>query len=218
WLAGGCTIANEPTRPPRMMLLPAADVEIIDTWTVSGLCGTGSHDMAVADRFVPARRSVSLVADQPRGEGTLYRFPVFGPLALRVAAVALGIARRAVDELVALARAKVPALSQRRLAERSAIQMDVARAEAILQAARAYLFDRVAVATAAAEHAAIATAERAALRLAASHATASAAAVVDRMYEAAGGSAIYATSPLQRCFRDVPPVTPHITAAPTACD
>src|SRR5262245_23856003 len=216
WLAGGCMIAGEPTRPPRMMLLPTTEVEIIDTWTVSGLCGTGSHDIAVADRFVPASRSVSLVADRPRCEGTLYRFPVFGLLALGIAAVALGIARRAVDELVGLAGAKVPALSQRRLAERSAIQMDVARAEAVLQAARAYLFDRVASATAAAEQAAIAITERAGLRLAASHATASAATVVDRMYEAAGGTAVYAKSPLQRCFRDVHAVTQHIMVAPTA--
>jgi len=216
WLAGGCMIAGEPARPPRMMLLPAGEVDIIDTWTVSGLCGSGSHDIAVADRFVPASRSVSLVADRPLCEGTLYRFPVFGLLALGIAAVALGIARRAVDELVALAAAKVPALSQRRLAERSAIQMEVARAEAMLQAARAYLFERVASATAAAAHADIATGERAALRLAASHATASAASVVDRMYEAAGGTAIYATSPLQRCFRDVHAVTQHVMVAPTA--
>src|SRR4029450_9992731 len=38
----------------RFMLCPAADCEIVDTWAVSGLGGTGSHDVVVQDRFVPA--------------------------------------------------------------------------------------------------------------------------------------------------------------------
>lgn len=213
WLAGGCRIVGEPRTPPRMMLLPASEVEIIDTWTVSGLCGTGSHDIAIHDRFIPAARSVSLVTDQPQHDGTLYRFPVFGLLALGIAAVALGIARRAIDELTVLAGEKVPTLSQRRLAERSAVQADVARAEAALGAARAYLLERIGSATAAAERGTITAAERARLRLAASHATTQAAAVVDRMYEAAGGSAIYASSPLQRCFRDIHAATQHAMVA-----
>ena len=91
-----------------MVLFPAADAEIIDTWTVSGLRGTGSHDIAVRDLLVPATRSVSLTHDRPVASGALYAFPLFGLLALGIAAVALGIARRAIDELVALAAAKTP--------------------------------------------------------------------------------------------------------------
>ena len=49
--------------------------------------------------------------------------------------------------------------------------------------------------------------QRGLLRIAATHATATAASVVDRMYTAGGGTAIFASSPLQRCLRDVHAVT-----------
>jgi alkylation response protein AidB-like acyl-CoA dehydrogenase len=200
----------------RMLLFPASEAEILDTWNVSGLCGTGSHDIAVQKRFVPRARAVSLVDDAPQDPGRLYRFPVFGLLALGIAAVALGIARRAIDELVELAAHKRPAGSRKRLAERSAVQAQVAQAEAGLRAARAFLFESVAQAWDAAGMSALAPRQRAALRLAATHATTTAAEVVTSMYHAGGASSIYATMPLQRCFRDVHVATQHVmVAAPT---
>jgi alkylation response protein AidB-like acyl-CoA dehydrogenase len=222
WLMGGCIVsANGAPRllasgapDPRMMLFPAAEVEVIDTWTVSGLRGTGSHDIRVAHAFVPAGRSVSLITDPPREPGPLYRFPIFGLLALGIAAVALGIARRALDELGALASGKTPSGSRRRLAERPVVQVQVSEAEAAVGAARAFLHDEVARAWDAACAGAIALDQRARLRLAATHATTSAARAVDAMYNAGGGTAIYATSPLQRCFRDVHVVTQHMMVAP----
>jgi alkylation response protein AidB-like acyl-CoA dehydrogenase len=54
---------------------------------------------------------------------------------------------------------------------------------------------------------------RAELRLAYTHATRSAARVVDRMYDAAGGNAVYRASPLQRCLRDIHVVTQHAMVA-----
>ena len=140
WLMGGCLVGGAdgarggdgaPDGAPdaRLLLLPAGEVEILDTWTVAGLCGTGSHDMVVTDAFVPAGRAVSLVTEPPRQRGALYAFPLFGLLALGIAVVALGLGRAAVDELTDLAGVKVPTGSRRRLAQRSAVQADVARAE-----------------------------------------------------------------------------------------
>lgn len=222
WLLGGCVVI-EDGKPKligrgvpdsRMMFFPASEVRIVDTWTVSGLRGTGSHDLEVADVFVPANRAVSLITDRPRTDGPLYRFPVFGLLALGIAAVATGIARTAIEELVKIAGGKMPTGSARKLGERGVIQMQVAQAEAALESSRAWLRAAVADAwEAAAIGQAIPVAQRTTLRLAATEATIRAAKAVDLMYEAGGGTSIYATSPLQRCFRDVHVATQHAMVA-----
>ena len=221
WLLGGCMVMEDGKprlvgRVPdsRMMLFPASDVRIVDTWTVSGLRGTGSHDFEVAEVFVPAARAISLMTDRPVAEGPLFRFPVFGLLALGIAAVATGIARTAIDELVRIAGGKTPTGSKRLLGERGVVQMQVAQAEAALQSSRAWLRETVATAWESARTSgAIPVEERMALRLAATEATARATRAVDLMYEAGGGTSIYATSPLQRCFRDVHVVTQHAMVA-----
>jgi len=222
WMGGGCVV-YDGDRPEllengspdvRMMLMPIASVEVIDTWSVSGLRGTGSHDMAVEDELVPAARAISLFTDTPRHEGALYSFPLFGLLAAGVAAVALGIARGAIEDLVALAAAKTPLASSRSLAQRPGTQAEVARAEASLRAARALVLEEAAGAWAAAQAGEpMSVAHRAGLRLAASHATSSAAEVVSAMYHAGGGTSIYETSPLQRRFRDVHVATQHMMVA-----
>jgi alkylation response protein AidB-like acyl-CoA dehydrogenase len=223
WLLGGAVIIENggPRRLPngmpdaRMMLFPATDVRIIDTWDVAGLRGTGSHDIAVSDVHVPHARSVSLITDAPLYAAPLYAFPVFGLLAIGIAAVTLGIARAAIDELTALAQDKMPSGSRRRLAERAMVQVDVAQAEALLRAARAFLHGVIADTwDAAAAGSAIDTTQRALLRLAATHAATTAAQVVDRMYNAGGGTSVYATSRLQRQFRDVHVATQHLMVSP----
>jgi alkylation response protein AidB-like acyl-CoA dehydrogenase len=218
WLMGGTLImpdgADPAARPDfRLMLFPAREAEIIDTWSVSGLCGTGSHDIEVRELFVPEQRAVSLA--DPRDPGPLYAFPLFGLIAVGIAAVALGLARSAIDELQSLASAKVPTLSSRRLAERPAIQSAVAEAEATLRSARAFLLEAIGAAwRAATKEGEIDLERRAFLRIGARHATQSSAAVVDAMYDAGGGSSIYRTSPLQRRFRDVHTATQHMMVAP----
>jgi alkylation response protein AidB-like acyl-CoA dehydrogenase len=222
WLLGGSVVfeGDEPCLLPngapdiRMMIFPAEACEIIDTWSVSGLRGTGSHDIAVTDLFVPQRRSVSLLSDRPRQAGPLYVFPVFGLLALNIAAVAIGMARGAIDTLVALAGDKTPTGSRRRLSERAIVQMQVAQAEAALRAARALLYETIAeVWTSAAHGDELSLEQRALLRLAATHATTSAAQAIDLMYNAGGGTSIYTSSPLERYFRDVHALSQHLMVA-----
>ena len=222
WLMGGSVVVNDGAPrllrnglpDSRLMLFPATAAQVIDTWTVSGLRGTGSHDIAVTDVFVPETHAVSLITDRPREPGALYAFPVFGLLALGIAGVALGIARSAIDELTGLAAAKTPAGSRKRLAERAVVQMQVAEAEAALRSARAFLLESIGNAwETARSHGAISLQQRVLLRLAATHATTNAAKVVDLMYNAWGGTSVYATSPLQRRFRDIHVVTQHMMVA-----
>ena len=92
--------------------------------------------------------------------------------------------------------------------------MQVAEAEALVRSARAFLFEATAEVTEiAAARGEVLEKERALIRLAATHATRSAAQAVDRMYQAGGGTAIYATSPLQRYFRDIHVATQHVMVA-----
>lgn len=201
----------------RGVLLDAADFEIVDTWHVSGLRGTGSHDLEVQRLHVPAERVYRMFGGQPPHEGPLYRFPLFGLLGACVASVCLGIARSAIDELTALAAGKTPAFARRRLADRSHVQMQIALAEAELRSARSLLFEVVADAWQGAEAGDAPTLQqRALLRIASTNAARASASAVDRMYDAGGGTSIYETSRLQRDFRDIHAATQHaVISQPT---
>lgn len=218
WLCTGCLadrLDDGGGQDFRLMFLPRDDVEIVDTWYSSGLRGTGSNDLHVHERFVPAGRSVDVVAGRPLQTGALFAFPLYGLLALGVASVMLGIARRAVEEVVALATAKHPMMSSKTLAHRAMAQVNVARADAALRGARAYLFDEVERAWGEAQQGGeISVDRRARLRLAGAQVAAQAAAAVDLAYETGGGSSVFATSPLQRCFRDVHTATQHVMVSP----
>ena len=223
WLMGGCMVIEEGARRMvaegrpdiRLMLFPRDEVEVIDTWHVSGLRGTGSHDMQVHEVRVPRARTTSLLTDEPLERGPLYAFPIFGLLALSIAGVALGIARAAIDDLVELAGGKTPTLSSRRLADRPATQAGVARGEAALRAARELLYAEIERGWAQARRSGgVSVPERAALRLAATHATTTSADVVDMAYGLGGGTSIYETSALQRHFRDVHAATQHMLVGP----
>lgn len=219
WLMGGCIVVDngKPVLLPnglpdsRLLLFPAGEATVHDTWSVSGLCGTGSHDMEVRDLLVPRSRAISLMTDKPRATSPLYKFPVFGCLAICIAAVTLGLARRAIDELVELAGGKTPTGSRKRLADRGYVQIQVAEAEAAERSARAFLVTTVAETYEEAERdGEISVKQRALLRLAACHAVTAAKRAVDAMYDAGGGTSIYKTSPLQRCFRDVHTASQHL--------
>ncbi len=223
WLGGTAVVFDGAA--PRMLpagmpeaivpMFRASECKILDTWTVSGLAGTGSHDFEVVDVFVPSGRCIRLPMAAPIHPGPLSLFPLFGFLASAVASTALGVAREALDELVRLAAVKRPSGMMASLAARPSTALVVAEAEATLGAARAYLFDSVgAVWDAAASGGSITLRERARVRLAATNAALGAARVVDLAFTAGGATALYADSPLQRCFRDVHAVTQHALVAP----
>jgi len=206
-LFAGCFV--DDGRVPSVVALPKADLRVLDNWHTLGLRGTGSHDTVAEEVFVPADKVFS-VFDGPAVDRPLYRFPVFGFFALSVAAAALGNARAAIDDLVELAGGKKGLGSTRTLAERSAIQAAVATAESALGAARALYYEATETAWQASQQPdPVPVALRNRLRLAATHAARTSADVVRSMYELAGGTAIYDTSPLQRRFRDAFTATAH---------
>jgi alkylation response protein AidB-like acyl-CoA dehydrogenase len=210
-LFAGCLIQDDAADRPAtsVVAIPKEDLHVLDTWHTLGLRGTGSHDAVADEIFVPSAHVFSLF-DGPLIDRPLYRFPPFGFFALSVAAPALGNARAAIDEFVSLATGKVGLGSSRTLAERAPTQAAVATAEASLRAARGLYYDAIEAAWQAAQaDAPVPLALRNDLRLAATHAARTSAAIVASMYDLAGGSAIYDESPLQRRFRDAHTATAH---------
>jgi alkylation response protein AidB-like acyl-CoA dehydrogenase len=198
----------------RFMLLPASECEIIDTWTVGGLRGTGSHDVAVHEVFVPAAFGSGFFDPQILPEPR-YRMPAFSRVIPGLGAMALGIARTAIETLKEIAGAKTPARTTQMLRDTPDAQARVSEAEALVCAARLFLFDSLdRLWTTLLETGEVTMEARAHARLAASHAVASAVRAVDLMYVGGGASSLYASCPLERAFRDVHAMTQHIGVHP----
>lgn len=223
WLCGGALIADGddiarlPNGMPdaRMMVFPASEATLHDTWHVAGLKGTGSGDISVHNIRVPKGRSVSLVTDRPRVEGALYAFPAFGLLALGVAGVALGNARGALEAIKTLAMTKRAQGSSKTLSEKQVTQVEIAKREAALRSARTYLFDELDQTWQIAQSAGqIPLERRADLRLACTHMVRTCADITRSAYDIGGGAALYLDNELQRRFRDAHAMTQHISTAP----
>lgn len=221
WLAGACLLvdgagAGEPLtddggRPrARLAFFPVADAVIHDTWNVSGLRATASHDYEVRQLDVPARRTMPF-AFVPWPAGPLWRTPPMPLFFAPLAAVALGIARGAIDDLVELAATKTPYRSSRRLADRDVVQSMVARADAATRSARAFLVEALDELVARGSDAGLA--ERAVARLAVVHAASAAADAVDLCFQAAGTTALFESHPLQRRHRDIHALGQHVVLA-----
>jgi alkylation response protein AidB-like acyl-CoA dehydrogenase len=200
----------------RTFFVPVGACEILDTWHTAGLRGTGSHDWQVTDVLVPEGQSFPVLFDGPSAPGCLSVRDFAAYAGPRVAAVALGIARDAIDAFTALAMTKTPLLATSTLATQHTTHERVGRAEALLRAGRAFLYETVrALPYSPTWSEALSDDLRASIRLASTHAAQNAAEAVDLMFNAAGTTAIYASSRLERCFRDVHVATQHIAVAPS---
>ncbi len=222
WIVGGCRIldGDQPRLRPdgtpvtRILFFPAADCEILDTWHSIGLRGTGSHDYAVADAFVPAARSLSF-REPPTEPGPLYAMPTISLFATVLAAVPLGIARHAIDIARQLARTKIASRSRRSLSEDATMQANLGIAEAALRSARAFLYETLAEAWEAVNAGRpLGIEERAMLWLASTHAATAAKQVAELMFTAGGSASPYTSGGLERCVRDIHAAGQHVTLAP----
>ena len=194
----------------RYLFVPVAEATIHDTWQVRGMRGTGTHHFSVEDVFVPEERTVWAEGAPLVEPGPLYRLPRTLHFATGDAAIALGVARSALDAFAELAGSKTPRRYHHLLRESALVQADVGHAEADLRSGRALLLEAARTIWQAAVEERLTLDERAELRLATTHAIRLAAAVVDRVYNAAGATAVYESHPLQRHFQDIHVITQHI--------
>ena len=189
---------------------PKSSARIIDTWNVSGMRGTGSHDIEVEDLFVPEAHTFSAAERRARVTGPINRMHGFDLAGCGFCCVGLGVARAAIDEFVSLSQVKVPRGSSDLLRDRATVQSQVGEAEAMLRSGRALLFEVVEEMwqTALAAQP-ITERQRADLRLAMTHAAQNAARATHIVCAAAGTTSIFASSPLERYARDAEVVSRH---------
>jgi indole-3-acetate monooxygenase len=213
WLGAHCQVVepdgslrlNRFGRPTvRTLLFPRDKAKAIHNWHTLGMLGTASEGYSVQDLFIPEQFSGT--REDPslrRDRGPLYAFTMQGLYAVGVAGVALGISRGMLDAFTVLATEKAPR-NLARLADTPAVQGELARGEAALGAARAYLtailkevWDR------ADDLEPLSARDRALVRLGCSHAIHNALGVADWVYKAAGTSSIFVGTPFERRFRDI---------------
>ena len=222
WFANGVVVMDGAA--PRMLegggpdwrfaWMPAAEVEVLDTWHAAGLRGTGSHDTAATTVRVPEEWTFMPFFAPARVDDAFYQLPFFILILIFGGGFPLGVARRALDEFRALAQTKSRRTDRRPLAEDETLQVEVARVEAALGSARAYVFDAIGQAWAAVSGGRpVTTKERAAVVSSVVHAFRAGRQVVDTVFGLAGGGALYDSSPLQRCWRDLHAGSQHIAVS-----
>lgn len=209
----GDTLRVDPDGQPETLLtaIPAEACEIVENWNTLGMSGTGSHDVRVTDVFVPTARAVPfgpLAHPSPAYDDASSRMAIWATVGCH-AAVALGVAQAAIDELRELG-ARVPAYTRNPIRDRSVVQLRLARAEGTLAAARTFFHATYDEATAAvAARGRLEMDEKARCQLAASTVVLAAREAVEAVHSCVGTAGIRKEQRFQRYFRDVHVITQH---------
>jgi alkylation response protein AidB-like acyl-CoA dehydrogenase len=218
WVIGAAELEDEgagrdlPSAPPRRLLavlMPGSAVKFLPTWQVIGLEGTGSVDYEVSGLPVPAEHCIDLARLCPWPAGGMWRIPLRSLLYPMLAAVPLGIARRALDELL-LHSDRQRYGSSTRLADRETVQAVVGRVQAMVEGGSCHLGSTLQRLAEVADDGQVpSAADRAAARAAAVYATEQSVEAVTLCYQTAGSVAMYRSHPLQRALRDVLAAAQH---------
>jgi indole-3-acetate monooxygenase len=197
----------------RLAIVPSSEIAIVENWRAAGLRATGSHDYTIDGAFVHDDWTIPLsnYSATPYESGALYGLPFITALGLGITAVPLGLARASIDSMCKLAKDKQVAGTPRTLREETYVQSDIARAEAMLRGARAFLFDAVnQMWNTALQKGRHTHHERALVRIASWNAAQSARQIVETMHSLAGGTAVRDDSPFAAQLRDVQAASQHV--------
>jgi len=226
WVWVGCVVMADGTPvmdangvpETRQCVLRLSQCEILDTWYTTGLRGTGSNDLLVKDVFVPAEQTFSFQdPNVVRRPGPLYAFPFM--FATKASPVALGIARHALDVLIDTATQKTARRymvgehpePSKLMRDDVFIQDAVGRADTQLVSARAYLFEVIGdLWDALVAGGELTPAQLARFFTAHTYVVGACVDVVQLVFKAAGGTAVYQKGPLDRCLRDVLTMNQHV--------
>jgi alkylation response protein AidB-like acyl-CoA dehydrogenase len=188
---------------------PRQRVELLGNWNVIGLVATASVDYRIPRQYVDESYTFEFFRAAPRRGGGLYRIGANGLTCVAHSGFALGIARRALDEIALIARSKRRP-GRATLIDDPVFQYDYAHAEAALSAARGFVHTALRGLEEAAEHDALTLRHRAQARLATTHACSAAAQVVGVAYRHSGSAGLREGSVINRCYRDIAAGEQHI--------
>ena len=194
---------------PLIAVMPASKVRISENWNVTGLQGTGSHDMVI-DKVVVPEEWTFVRGGKSSLDGALYRYPSMALAAQVLSVVGLGIARASLDFLIEMAGGRTSITGAPTLANRAYVQTDVAKAEAALRSARAFFYETTDKAYAVLERGDDLDVElRSLLRLASTNAAHVAAQVTSDVYRLSGTTGIAVGHPIARYLSDAKIVPQH---------
>jgi indole-3-acetate monooxygenase len=197
----------------RVLFVPKGNYEILDTWHVGGLRGSGSHDVVVDDVFVPVEDSLS-PAPPVAGISQLAQLPIIPVMIAGLGAQFLGMARAAIAVTIELLRTKVSVDPGASIRERPSVLADIASSSAAVAAAGSHLHTCMAAVWENVRTTLPTAEDRATLYSAGLHAAAITRAGVVAMHAAAGTTALYIGCPLERSVRDLQTMERHIAAQP----
>ena len=219
-MLGGMVPPEDGEGPPKphIFVVPCDDIDVIDTWDVVGLVGSGSHDVTCQDVFVPDHMALS--PHDMRGAPTpgsavnpasLYRLPLLGMFSHILAGAMLGAARGALDHYIESLRTRLATFNRQRIGDHAAVQLRIAEAASVIRGTRLQLQEGPREAHEIAEEGRIPTdVEKTRWRSDAAYGCRKCADVVDLLYQASGGAGNYRGNPIQRFFRDVHAGVTHI--------
>ncbi len=211
WIGLGAMLKRNGATDPvqRLAFVRADELTIEDTWDVVGLRGTGSHHVSANGIVVDPDHCCPFVGEA-WPDSPLWRMPVFSVILPMLAAVPLGIARGALDEVARQVRHGRVGVRRGDLASEPLAMADYAAAELRLHAARTALFDLVNEAHEKASFGeALDRRELARIYLANLHATDTAVDVTEVAHRLGGGAAVYADSSLLHALNDVHAARQH---------
>ncbi len=190
------------------LLLPRSGYEIVDTWFVSGLKGTGSKDIIIKDAFVPKHRVVyrDRAGDQDLTgwdihQSDRYRMPLAVLLGWDLVAPMLGIAMGMIEEFTGLLTGTS---GPGRTADSEGVQLRLSQAAAEVDAALALMRSDIReIFTKAGEGDGFTTLERVRFRRDKAFVAQQCLNSVNRLFEFSGGHAIFNSEAAQRYHRDI---------------
>jgi alkylation response protein AidB-like acyl-CoA dehydrogenase len=200
---------------PNALLIPAREVQIIDTWDVDGMCATGSHDIVCEGVFVPARRAMppprrDAGGSEVRFDHPIYRVPLSPLLAFTTAVPTLGVARAAVGAYRERLMTHTKRGTEGAQREKQAAQIRLARADTMCTAAELLIRNAIKQNLAAVQSGDGRVEFRNALRAQLSYAAQLSREAVLVVTEASGSSIHFLGNPMQRYLRDIMVMTSHI--------